>query len=211
VLLAGPTPGRAGSAESVRPQPIDLATRALSGKEWSVGRFDLYGKSTLKRYKSFRATWRPAGGEIRVVLVSEPRRAEGWVAFLCTDPNARVADILGAVADRFSLETAFRDVKEVVGAGRQQVRFVYASTGAWHVCLWTDTLTEAWSWNRDDATLSDRGASPWDDPTRRPSHADKRRACRREMLMAELHALVGEAANITDIDAAAQHLLNLAA
>ena len=69
-------------------------------------------------YKTFEATWRPAGG-FRVVLVDEPK---GWVAFFCTDPNATVAAILGLVADRFSLETCFRDVKEVVGAGRQQVR-----------------------------------------------------------------------------------------
>jgi hypothetical protein len=34
-----------------------------------------------------------------------------------------VADILTAVAGRFSLELTFRDC-EVVGAGQQQVRFV---------------------------------------------------------------------------------------
>jgi hypothetical protein len=29
--------------------------------------FDLYGKPARKRYKTFVATWRPAGGAIRVV------------------------------------------------------------------------------------------------------------------------------------------------
>jgi hypothetical protein len=107
---------------------------------------DLYGKSTEKKYKTFVATWRPAGGAIRVVLVDEPK---GWVAFFCTDPTATVADILGSVAGRFSLEIAFRDVKEVVGAGQQQVRFVRANVGAFHICLWTFTMTEAWAWKRD--------------------------------------------------------------
>jgi hypothetical protein len=40
---------------------------------------------------------------IRVVLVRETR---GWVAFFCTDPTAAVADVLGCVAGRFSLEIA---------------------------------------------------------------------------------------------------------
>jgi hypothetical protein len=34
--------------------------------------FDLYGKPTRKRYKTFVATWRPAGGAIRVMLLDEP-------------------------------------------------------------------------------------------------------------------------------------------
>jgi hypothetical protein len=34
--------------------------------------FDLYGAPTRKRYKTFLATWRPATGLIRVVLVDEP-------------------------------------------------------------------------------------------------------------------------------------------
>ena len=55
----------------------------------------------VKKYKTFLATWRPAGGAIRVVLVDEPT---GWRAYFCTDTSASVADILGMVADRFSLE-----------------------------------------------------------------------------------------------------------
>ena len=107
----------------------------------------------MKRYKTFLATWRPAGGVIRVVLVDEPT---GWVAFFCTDPAASVADILATVADRFSLEITFRDCKEVVGAGQQQVRFVWANIGAFHICLWTFTMTEAWAWGRAEEELVDR-------------------------------------------------------
>jgi hypothetical protein len=62
------------------------------------------------------ATWRPAGGAIRVVPVQEPGR---WVAFFCTDPGASVANILAAVADRFALEQGFHDLKEVWGGSRR--------------------------------------------------------------------------------------------
>jgi len=90
---------------------------------------------------TFLATWHPAGGVIRVVPVEEPH---GWRAYFCTDPTVSVADVLTTIADRFSLEIAFRGMKEVVGAGKQQVRFMYASVGAFHICLGTYTLTEAW-------------------------------------------------------------------
>lgn len=209
--LPGPRRGGPGRRRVYGSERIDLAAEALSRRGYTKGTFELYGKATPKRYKTFRATWRPAGGEIRVVLVWEPRLSERWVAFFCTDPEATVDEILRAVADRFSLETAFRDVKEVVGAGRQQVRFVHACTGSLHVCLWTYTLTEAWAWGKEDDTLSNRQGSPWDNPNRRPSHADKRRAYRREMLVVELNAIVGTDPTAADIESAAQRLLNLAA
>jgi hypothetical protein len=207
--VPGPKPpGRRGPAPTYGDRRIELAKRAGQRRGWASGAFELYGRSTVKRYKSFVATWRPAGGAIRVVLVDEPT---GWVAFFCTDVSATVAEILTTVAARFALETAFRDCKEVVGAGQQQVRFVWASVGAFHVCLWTYTMTEAWAWGREAAELVDRAASPWDDPTRRPSHADKRRAWRREVLGEEIRAALRPGATEAEIQAAAERLLSLAA
>ena len=144
-----------------------------------------------------------------MVLVDEPN---GWVAFFCTDPAATVADILGCVANRFSLEIAFRDCKDIVGAGQQQVRFVRASVGAFHVCLWTFTMTEAWAGGRDtEGLVGHRSASPWADATRRPSHADKRRSWQRDLLAAEIHAVLRAGLTEPEIQAAAERLLNLAA
>ena len=188
---------------------IDLAKRGGQRRGWTTGTFTLYGKATAKRYKTFAATWRPAGGAIRVVMVDEPN---GWVAFFCTDPAACVADILESVAARFSLEVTFRDLKDVVGAGQQQVRRVRASVGAFHVCLWSFTMTEAWAWNRPASDLvGHRSASPWDDAGRRPSHADKRRTWRRELLGAEIRAVLRPGRTEPEIQAAAERLLDLAA
>src|SRR3954451_18884473 len=119
-------PHRRGPNRIYGERRIDLAKRAGQRRGWATGTFDLYGKPAEKKYKTFVATWRPAGGAIRVVLVDEPA---GWVAFFCTDPAATVADILGSVAGRFRLEVTFRDMKEVVGAGQQQVRCVRADVG----------------------------------------------------------------------------------
>jgi hypothetical protein len=201
-------PGQRGRPRVYGERRIDLAKRAGQRRGWTTGTFNLYGEPTVKRYKTFVATWRPAGGAIRVVLVDEPT---GWRAYFCTDVSASVADVLETAADRFALEITFRDCKEVVGAGQQQVRFVWASVGAFHLCLWTFTLTEAWAWQRPTEGLVDRSASPWDDASRRPSHADKRRTWRRELLREEIHATLQAGPSTEEIQAAAERLLSLAA
>jgi hypothetical protein len=203
-----PPPGQRGRPRIYGKDRINLAKRAGQRRGWSTDVFDLYGETTVKRYKTFLATWRPAGGLIRVVLVDEPT---GWRAFFCTDVSASVAEILKTVADRFSLEITFRDCKEIVGAGQQQVRFFGANVGAFHICLWTFAMTEAWAWSRETGELVDRSASPWDSPLRRPSHADKRRAWRRELLGDEIRAALRPGVTEAEIHATAERLLSLAA
>jgi hypothetical protein len=207
--LPGPRPaGKRGRPRTYGPGAIGLAKRAGQRRGWSTETITLYGVATVKRYKTFLATWRPAGGPIRVVLVDEP---SGWRAYFCTDTSASVAEILTTIADRFSLEITFRECKQIVGAGQQQVRFIWANVGAFHVCLWTFTLTEAWAWGREEEGLVDRSASPWDKSSRRPSHADKRRAWRRALLAEEIHAVLRPGATDAEIRAAAERLLSLAA
>jgi DDE superfamily endonuclease len=201
-------PRRRGRPRVYGESRIELAKRAGQRRGWTTGVFELYGKRTKKRYKTFEATWRPAGGPIRVVLVDEP---SGWVAFFCTDTTASAAEILATVAERFALEITFRDCKEIVGAGQQQVRFVWANIGAFHICLWTFTMTEAWAWNREEDELVDRKASPWDDQSRRPSHADKRRAWRRELLAEEIRGVLRPGVTEEEIRDVAERLLALAA
>ena len=204
-----PDPKRRGRPPVYGKQRVSLAKRAGHTGGWMTGTFTLYGKAVPKTYKTFVATWRPAGGAIRVVLVDE---SKGWVAFFCTDTTATVADILGLVADRFSLETCFRDLKQIVGAGQQQVRGVASNVGCFHLCAWAFTMTEIWAWNQKAAQLvAHRSASPWDDPNRRPSHADKRRAWQRELLAEEIQAVVGSHTDPTEIQNLAQRMLDLAA
>ena len=134
-------------------------------------------------------TYRPIGGVIRVVLVEEEH---GWFAFFCTDPDASVEEILEAFADRATIEQDFHDVKEVWGAGQQQVRNIWTNVAAYHLNLWMHSLVELWSWNRSHQQLCDRSDSPWDDPERRPSHADRRKALRQLIMQNELSTITAE-------------------
>jgi hypothetical protein len=53
------------------------------------------------------------------------------------------------------------------------------------VTLWWHTLIELWAWHKPHEELTERSASPWEDASRRPSHADRRNALRRASLEEE--------------------------
>lgn len=171
---------RRGKPRIYGKERISLAKRAGQRRGWLWGTFRLYNKEVRTRYKTFLATYKPAGGLIRVVLVREDNGS--WRAYFCTDPKATVAEILQAVADRSAIEQNFHDVKEVHGIGQQQLRNYWANIGAYHLVLWLHTLIELWAWHKPEKELVDRSSSPWDDATRRPSHADRRNAMRRQCL-----------------------------
>jgi hypothetical protein len=179
---APPRPGapkRRGRKPTYGKERVSLAKRAGHRRGWQAGAFVLYGRAVTKTFKTFLATYPPAGGLVRVVLV---RETDGWAAFFATDPQASVAQVLEAVADRAAIEQDFHDLKEVHGAGQQQVRCYWANVAVYHLNLWLHTLTELWAWDKSHSRLCDRRESPWDRPDRRPSHADRRNALRRECL-----------------------------
>jgi hypothetical protein len=186
---------------------FSLAKRAAAKRGWLTLPCLQYGKTVVKKYKTFLATYRPAYGMIRVVIVQEP---DGPQFFFSTDPNATVQEILEAFADRAAIEQVFHDLKEVWGAGLQQVRYLWANIGVYHLNLWMHTLVELWAWRKWHRTLCDRRASPWDDPTRRPSHADRRNALRRTMLRAEFSAIAHRRPISRKILAIVKQLLGLA-
>ncbi len=200
--------GRRGPRPTYGKNRISLAKRAGQKRGWRQVECVQYGRKVSKKVKAFEATWRPAGGAIGVVLVSEEG---GWVAFFCTDVSASVVDVLEAAAARAAIEQTFKDVKEVWGAGQQQVRNVYANSGAFNVNLWMYGVVEAWAWDKDEEELVDRSRCPWDREWRRPSHADKRKALQRQILAGPFRTALGEQAEVQEFHDLIHFLLQLAA
>ena len=66
------------------------------------------------------------------------------------------------------------------------MRNVWSSVGCWHLNLWMYTMVELACWDRPASELVDRSDRGWDNPLRRPSHEDRRRTIRREMLENQL-------------------------
>jgi hypothetical protein len=185
---------------------ISLAKRAAHRDGWQMAQCTVYGKKVTKLYKTFLATYRPTGGVIRVVIVEEDH---DWFPFFSTDPNATAVEIIEAFADRATIEQDFHDVKEVWGAGQQQVRNIWTNLAVYHLNLWMHTLVELWSWNQRHDELCDRRLSPWDDAERRPSHADRRKALRQQVMQTELSTITKTWSLPTQILRLAQRLMTL--
>jgi len=204
-----PSQRRRGRPRKYGGARISLAKRAGHRRGWEHRTCTLYGAAVSVCYKAFLATYKPTGGLIRVVIVREEDRT--WRAYMCTDVNAGVGEILEAVADRSVIEQNFHDLKEVHGAGQQQLRNYWANIAAYHLTLWLHTLIEIWSWHKPKKELVDRSASPWDDASRRPSHADRRNALRRQCLQEEFQHEVAAGGVNRKIRQAFSRLIKLAA
>ncbi len=185
VLKKGQKRGR-GRPRIYGSKRIKLALRAGQKRGWES--IDIVmSKGQIRRFevKSFLATWRVAGGEVRVVLVREESDRSSWRAYVCDDPKATAQEIVQGVADRWGIEQVFHDVKENERIGQVQLRKVWSNVGSFNLGLWVNSLVELWAWRRGRASLVDCGASPWDTETRRASHGDRRKALQQELLGCE--------------------------
>lgn len=188
---------------------ISLAKRAAHRKGWQTITCNCRGAWVTRQYKTFLATSQLVSGPIRVVIV---RFQDGtWAAYFCTDAAAEVHDILEAVAARWAIEELFHDVKEVCGAGQQQVRNVWSNIGCWNLNGWVYTLVELCCWEQDKSALTDRSHRAWDNPDRRPSHADRRQAIAREMLRKPIQAALPPTLNNPQFLLLLEHIITLAA
>jgi DDE superfamily endonuclease len=187
-LPGKPDPHRRGRPPVYGKNRIHVAKRATRKDGWQTINYSCRGVEVARQYKTFLATSKLVGGPIRVVLL---RFEDGnWAPYFCTDITADVRDVLEAVAARWAIEEHFHDVKEVWGAGQQQVRNLWSNIGCWHLNQWLYALVELCCWDLPQSALSDRNDRPWDNPHRRPSHADRKRWISREMLQKQFLAVL---------------------
>jgi hypothetical protein len=187
-LPGTPDPHRRGRHPIYGKNKISVAKRAAHRQGWQTIAYRCRGVEMTRQYKTFLATSQLVSGQIRVVILRYENGS--WAPYFCTDTSAEVRDILEAVAARWAIEEHFHDVKEVWGAGQQQVRNVWSNIGCWHLNQWLFALVELCCWDMDQSELTDRRARSWDNLDRRPSHADRRRSISREMLQEQFLAVL---------------------
>ena len=202
-------PGRRGRPCKYGKNRISLAKRAGHRDGWQTIQYACRGVMIEGRYKTFLATSHVVGGVVRVVLLEHA--SGNWAAYISTDEAMSVEMILQTVSDRWAIEEHFHDVKEVWGAGEQQVRNLWSNIGCWNLSTWLYTLVELQCWNHSSEQLVDRSDRPWDNPSRRPSHADRRRQIVREMLRNEFFSDQHPALDDEIIRERFERLLSLAA
>ena len=88
--------------------------------------------------------------------------------------------------------------------------FAWRVAGHTHLNLWMHTLIELWAWDQSGRQLVDRRDSPWDDAARRPSHANRRKALRRQILRNELSTITTAWSLPREIIQLAESLMTLA-
>jgi hypothetical protein len=131
----------------------------------------LYGEQKTVLYRQFQAFWKPAGTVVNIVIVKYPqKRGVATAYFLSTDCAQSVESILTLVAARWSLENAFKDMKQQLGFGAWQcwseravVRSVPMTCAAYStLMLWSHqqvmqfapTLWDAMPWNQEKNSVS---------------------------------------------------------
>jgi len=186
---------------------ISLAKLAAKADGWESMTYQCRGSMVTREYKTFLATSRLVSGVIRVVIVRFDDG--GWAAYFCTDAKIEVRDILETVAARWAIEEHFHDVKEIWGAGQQQVRNIWSNIGCWHLNQWMYTLVELCSWDVAKPKLTDRSDRPWDNPNRRPSHADRRSTIAREMLGKQFLACLPSGPNLRKLKTLIKDVISL--
>ena len=77
-------PGQRGPMPTYGKNRISLAKRAGQTRGWQQVECVQYGEVVTKTVKTFLATYHPAGGMIRVVIVKEQN---GWIPYFCIDPR----------------------------------------------------------------------------------------------------------------------------
>jgi len=86
-------------------------------------RIYLYNKEKMVFYYQMRAYWKPAQSLIKVFIVKYPKNG-GFITsyFFTTDMGMHVGKLLKYVAGRWSLENAFKDMKQHLGFNGWQCR-----------------------------------------------------------------------------------------
>jgi len=200
-------PGKRGPRRIYGFNRISLAKRAAHAGGWESMTYQCRGAMVTREYKTFLATSRLVSGVIQVVIVRFDDG--GWAAYFCTDAAIDVRDILETIAARWAIEEHFHDVKEIWGAGQQQVRNIWSNIGCWHLNQWVYTLVELVSWDIAKPQLTDRSNRPWDNPDRRPSHTDRRSAIAREMLGKQFLACLPSRQNLRKFKALIKDVISL--
>ena len=206
-LPAAATPGQRGRHRIYGTHRMSLTKLAARTDAWESMTYQCRGSMVTREYKTFLATSRLVSGIIRVVIV----RFEdgGWAAYFCTNAQVDVRDLLETVAARWAIEEHFHDVKEIWGAGQQQVRNIWSNIGCWHLNQWMYTLVELCSWDVAKPRLTDRSNRPWDNPDRRPSHADRRSTIAREMLGKQFLATLPSMPNLRKFKSLIKDVISL--
>ena len=166
---------------------LDPATQCV---EQAVRR---YAKTETVALAVFDCLWEPLGSQtpVRVILVRDTTKPCGYqLALITTDLNCTAGQIVERYADRWPIEVAFQEGKELFGVGHARNRTRKAVERTVPFQFLTMTLTIIWyaaSGHHPGDVAEHRERAPWYLTKTTPSFADMLAKLRRVIIAAQYH------------------------
>lgn len=157
-----------------------------------------------------RCVWYGAllGQPVRLIMVA-PTEGEGFeLALITTDLEATAAELVGRYADRWPIEVAFEEAKQIFGVGKARNRArraVERTVPFQFLCMTLVVVWYALHGHDPDVVSEHRARAPWYRTKARPSFADMLVKLRRLMIAAQFRRGGGwtpEPAEIAQVQAA---------
>ncbi len=211
-VLYKPTPpptGKKGRPRKWGQRLPTLAKLALDpATSWTEQTVRRYGKTETLLLHTIDCLWAPFGAEtpVRVILVQDANKQSGYqIALITTDLNATAAQIVERYADRWPIEVAFEEGKEIFGVGHARNRTRKAVDRTVPFQFLAMNLTILWyaaSGHHPDVVAEHRARAPWYLTKTTPSFADMLVTLRRVIIAAQYHPGQG----LTPTPAEIQHV-----
>jgi hypothetical protein len=189
-----PGPGRPAVKGARLGTPAQLAAAAT----WGRGTVHAYGRSTGTALAAVTCQWHGCLGTrtVRVILAKDGRHP--MLALVTTDLNATAAALVTRYSWRWSIEQAFADARNILGAGEARTRTRAAVERTVPFALLICTLVTTWyarHGHRPQLIAARRAAQPWYPAKTGPAFEDMLTALRRVLITARISA--GSHANPT--------------
>jgi hypothetical protein len=195
--IYAPTPPRTGKRGRPRKWGArlpSLAEIALDpATQWVEQAVRRYGKTETLALAVIDCLWEPLGPEtpVRVILVRDTTKPCGYqLALITTDLNSTPGQIVERYADRWPIEVAFEEGKELFGVGHARNRTRKAVERTVPFQFLTMTLTIVWyavAGHHPDDVTEHRQRAPWYLTKTNPSFADMLVKLRRVIIAAQYH------------------------
>ncbi len=201
-VLYKPTPpptGKKGRPRKWGQRLPTLAKLALDpATSWTEQTVRRYGKTETLLLHTIDCLWTPLGAEtpVRVILVQDTNKSSGYqIALITTDLNATAAEIVERYADRWPIEVAFEEGKQIFEVGHARNRTPKAVERTVPFQFLAMNLTILWyaaSGHHPDVVAEHRARSPWYLTKTTPSFADMLAKLRRVIIAAQYHPGQGQ-------------------
>jgi len=207
--LYAPTPPRTGKRGRPRtwgprlPKLDQIATSPAT--HWVAATVRRYGKTETLKLHVIDCLWEPLGPDtpVRVILIQDTTKPCGYeLALITTDLTSTAGQIVERYSDRWPIEVAFEDGKELFGVGNARNRTRNAVERTAPFQFLTMSLAIVWyalhGHHPDDVT-EHRARAPWYLTKTTPSFADMLAKLRRAIIAAQFHPGQGQTPTTREI------------